>query len=186
MAVVLLLGGLALAAGTVLVLVTGFPIWVGVRATRVEVSDYPLRLGGEYEVYVCQPGPLRAKALSVRLVREATVTYVRTADDGEVSGEVRSETLADQELLAVEGLSIPLGCPYEVCVPFAIPATEAPCRFPTRWKIVVQLTLARRAPDAFVFPVEVIAGLAASASDGAPGETGHEGEYRITSQRRAP
>jgi hypothetical protein len=186
LAVVLLLSGLALAAAAVLVLVTGFPIWAGVRATRVQVSDYPLRLGGAYEVYVCQPGPLRAKALGVRLVREATVTYVRTADDGEVSGEVRSETLADQELLAVEGLSIPLGWPYEVCVPFVVPATETPCRFPTRWKIVVQLTFARRAIDAFVFPVEVIAGLATSAADVALAEKGQEGEYRITSQRRAP
>ena len=107
-------------------------------------------------------------------------------DDGEVSGEVRSEVLAEQTLLAVEGLSIPLGWPYEVCVPFAVPATETPCRFPTKWKIVVQLTFARRALDAFVFPVEVIAGSAASASDAAPGETGHEGEYRLTSRRRAP
>jgi hypothetical protein len=82
---------------------------LGHRQAVVEVSAQPLHPGEEFEVLVCQGGPLHLKRLGVLLVRQEEASYAEGT-------AVRTETRRAEEVEIVreEDLSIARGFPWQV------------------------------------------------------------------------
>jgi hypothetical protein len=185
-AVLAILFGGFIGAAWLFALVYQFPILLGVREPRLEVSAHPFRPGQRHELYLRQGGPLRVRTLRVRLVCTAPQTVVRTYDTDEREMETRYETLVDQELIAADELLISLGSPYTVCVPFVVPDIDVPRRGPVNWRLSVEMTFALVPLYSFDYPVEVLPGRLASAIQVAPDQPREQGQDAITGQRGGP
>jgi hypothetical protein len=133
-----------------------FPVLKGVKETRVEVSDLPLRPGKSYRVAVCQPGPLRLRTLEIHLICEMDVPS-RDADGDPCT---KIETVRRDEVLREEEVVIEDGMPYTSCRPLAVPAEAKSSSkkegSKVAWKILVRGRFAGWRPGfTFAFPVTV-------------------------------
>jgi hypothetical protein len=132
-----------------------FPVLLGVRPTRVEVSAHPLHPGGSYEIAIAQPGPLRLQALRVVLVCEERVT----TREG-TSTRTETKTVYQDELLRRGACLIERGRPYTARRPLRLPAEASPSfraeSSGVAWKVVVTGQSATGWPGfSFEFPVIV-------------------------------
>lgn len=89
--------------------------WIG--PTLVEISDQPLRPGGQYEVFLSQTGRLRVNSLEVVFVCEEEATYRHGTN-------TRTETyrVFQQPVFRREDFQLVHGVPFEVRFPLEVPA----------------------------------------------------------------
>jgi len=97
-------------------LVRQIVIHTGIGPTNVEISDHPLRRGGQYNVYVSQAGRLVMRTLALNLVCEEAATYRQGTD-------VRTEQrrVFDRQIFRKTEFSIDPGVPFEHECLFKIP-----------------------------------------------------------------
>jgi hypothetical protein len=113
---------------------------LGVPRTVVEISSHPLKLGEQYQIYVCQPGPLRLKSLRVLLVCDQEST---SSEDTAFHNnhETIRRRLFERELFRVENITIDRDTPFEVRCELPVPEKVGDPIQPTRqnitWKLIV-------------------------------------------------
>lgn len=89
----------------------------GVGATRVELSDHPLRPGGEYRGAVTQTGQFTARKLSVALVCQEVAIYRQGTDARRFTEDVYRDVLLREVSVPVDPAK-----PFETEFAFTIPA----------------------------------------------------------------
>ncbi len=132
------LAGIAL----LVALVRAVLVATGVSPTIVEISDHPLRPGGDYEMFVSQGGQLSLRSLAVRLVCEETVNYTQGTDT-----RTESCPVWDEELFCRRDFEVAAGVNFDLNLPLRIPAS-AMHSFDAEhnkisWKLVVAGDVAR-------------------------------------------
>lgn len=88
----------------------------GIGPTHVDISEYPLTLGGEYDVHFVQTGSMELQTLSVRLICEEAASYQQGTDS-----RTSVETVYLEELRKWRGLKMEPGAPFETELRFQIP-----------------------------------------------------------------
>jgi len=83
-------------------------VTAGIGPTLLEISDHPLRPGGEYRVFLSQSGNLAINSLSLALVCMEKATYRQGTN---TRTEVRP--VYRQDLFRRENFEIPPGLPFE-------------------------------------------------------------------------
>lgn len=138
----------------------------GVGPTQVEISDHPLRPGGQYQVVVSQGGRIKLKWLELSLVCEEEATFHQGTD-------VRTESRAVSytRMALYENLSIDPGTPFEHLGELQVPSQamhsfRGKCNA-IHWKLVVRGGGARWQQFDRSFPIVVIP-MAADARHGGP------------------
>jgi hypothetical protein len=117
----------------------------GVGPTIVEVSDYPLTLGGEYELALTQTGRLHIESLDVRLVCEEMATFHQGTNS-----RATVRRVYEQLLISRQNFEIHHGLPFEARARLPVPAAAMHSFQATHnrveWKIVVRGAV-QRWPD---------------------------------------
>jgi hypothetical protein len=131
---------------------------LGVPRTVVEISSHPLKFGEQYQIYVCQPGPLRLKSLRVLLVCDQK----STPSNGPAfhnSHETIRQRHFERELFRVENITIDRDTPFEVRCELSVPEKIGDPIQPTRqnitWKLIVDGSVAGWPSFLREFPVIV-------------------------------
>jgi hypothetical protein len=88
----------------------------GIGPTRLEISDHPLRPGGEYRLFLSQSGRLRVNSLGASLTCKEVATYRQGTD-------TRTETreVFRQELFRRETFEIQSDLPFETDLALTVP-----------------------------------------------------------------
>lgn len=108
----------------------------GVGPTSIELSEYPLRPGGKFELFLSQTGRSRLQLLDVDLICEENVTYNQGTD-------IRTESaiIFQQRLSRHRGLTLSSGKPFETELQFELPESAMHSFKSTnnrvQWKIIV-------------------------------------------------
>ncbi len=88
----------------------------GIGPTTLEISNYPIVPGGDYEIFLSQPGRLRLKLVDVFLICREQATF----DDGT---DIRTEkrVVYQQRLFRKRGVQMRRGQPFEVNFEMSLP-----------------------------------------------------------------
>jgi hypothetical protein len=88
----------------------------GIGPTLLEISDHPLYPGGEYQVFLSQPGRLTVNSLSLSLICNEEATYRQGTN-------TRTETrqVFRQELFRRDNFEIPAGLSFETNCSLEVP-----------------------------------------------------------------
>jgi hypothetical protein len=138
-------------------------VWmtIVIGATRLEISDHPLRPGGRYEGFVSQTGRLHARWLQVQLICEEQAIYQQGTDTRRATARVFRETVLNRRKF-----DITPGQAFEARFSFALPANVmhsfASTHNAVQWSIVVRGRLARWGELERQFPVYVYPQVGAS------------------------
>ena len=89
----------------------------GIGPTLLELSSHPLYPGGEYEIFLSQPGRLTVKKLSLFLVCNEEATYRQGTNS-----RTEMRQVYRQELFRQENFEIPPGMPFETNCALKVPA----------------------------------------------------------------
>lgn len=129
-------------------------IHTGIGPTNVEISEHPLRPGGEYQLYFSQAGRLSMRFLTLSLACEEQATFRQGTD-------LRSETrrVFDRQLFRETDFDIEPGIPFERELEFQIP-DAAMHSFQSEhnainWKIVVHGDAESWPPFERTFPLVI-------------------------------
>ncbi|MEM9827068.1 MAG: hypothetical protein AAF958_10790 [Planctomycetota bacterium] len=127
---------------------------LGVGSTIVEISDHPLRAGGDYELLVIQMGRMDLRSLQIRLVCEEE-TFFRQGTDIRVE---RHEAVTT-ELISARKIQVDPSAPWRQQLRFtlsenAMHSMVSPSNA-IRWKIVVSGDARRWPSFCRSFPVVV-------------------------------
>ena len=108
----------------------------GVGPTSIELSNYPLKPGESYQLFLSQTGRVRLQSLELELICEEQVTYNQGTD-------IRTETVivfADR-LMRQRGVSLTAGKAFETKLDFSLPVAAMHSFTSTnnrvQWKIIV-------------------------------------------------
>jgi len=130
-------------------------IHMGIGPTNVEVSDHPLRLGENYQIFLSQAGRLKVQSLEVILLCEEQATYRHGTD-------VRTEThpVYRQQLIRHEQFQIESGLPFEQELDLPIPSNAMHSfqgsHNAIHWKLVVRGDVETFPPFERSFPLVVL------------------------------
>ncbi|MGA2060793.1 MAG: DUF3592 domain-containing protein [Thermoguttaceae bacterium] len=91
-------------------------VTAGIGPTLLEISDHPLRPGGEYQVFLSQSGNLTINSLSISLVCQEKATYRQGTN---TRTELRP--VYSQDLFRRDNFQIPPGLPFETNFPLNVP-----------------------------------------------------------------
>jgi hypothetical protein len=127
---------------------------MGAGPTRLEISDHPLRPGGQYRVFLPHAGRKSMKSLSLWLLCEESATYRQGTN-------ARTETreVYRQELFRRDDFPEQDGRPFETVIELVVP----PCAMHSfaaehneiQWKLAVEASEPGRANRKRAFPVIV-------------------------------
>jgi hypothetical protein len=123
-------------AGLIGYLIRQLLMATGIGPTFVEISDHPLKPGGQYRLFLSQAGRLKFRSLCVALVCEEEAAYRQGTN-------TRAETrqVYRQELLCREDFRIERGRPFEseseLTVPEGAMHSFKADHNEIRWKVVV-------------------------------------------------
>ena len=87
----------------------------GVGPTILEISDYPLYPGEEYELFLSQSGSLRLSELTVAVVCEETTTYRQGTDT-----RTRTLRVYDERVFQRDEFEVSSGLPFEARFPLRV------------------------------------------------------------------
>jgi hypothetical protein len=129
-------------------------ITTGIGPTHAEISDHPLVPGGDYRLFISQPGRLKFNSLSVALICEEEATFRQGTNTRTESCEVFR-----QELVRRESFEVQPGTPWEADIAFTAPP-QAMHSFKAAhnavtWKIVVHGDVAGWPDYTRTFPIIV-------------------------------
>ena len=117
----------------------------GIGPTRIEISDHPLRPGGEYALFIAQTGSMHLKNLEVTLLCEEEATYrqgTNTITD--------TQAVVCDRVLSQADISMGPGQPYEEHCQLQVPVggmhSFQGLNNRISWKLSVYAHVARR-PD---------------------------------------
>jgi hypothetical protein len=102
--------------GAVVVFCRLLLINTGIGPTLMEISDHPLKPGGQYRIFVSQSGRLQVNSLRVALSCEESATYRQGTNTRTESREVFC-----REIFCREGFEVEKGLPFETEVDFEVP-----------------------------------------------------------------
>jgi hypothetical protein len=127
---------LAVGAWSIYDLIRQCSMYAGIGPTNVEISDHPLRPGGEYMVYLSQSGRLAVNALALKLVCEEAATYRQGTDI-----RIERKRVFDRQIDRKTEFRITPRAPLECEIKLEIPA-DAMHSFQSEhnsinWKLVV-------------------------------------------------
>jgi len=92
-------------------------VTAGIGPTFLEISDHPLRPGGEYHIFLSQSGNLAINSLTISLVCQEKATYRQGTN---TRTELR--LVYRQDLLRREKFEIPPGLPFETSCQLKVPS----------------------------------------------------------------
>ena len=134
----------------------------GVGPTQVELSEHPLRPGGDYEVFISQSGRLPLDSLEVQIRCEEQATYREGTNT-----RTESRGVFTQRIYRGEGLNVRRSTPFQATCRLIVPdgamhSFKAPHNSVT-WRLVVKGRVAgwpnyRRDYPLIVFPAEHVNG----------------------------
>lgn len=129
-------------------------ITAGIGPTLLEISDHPLRPGGEYQVFLSQSGNLAINSLSLSLVCQEKATYRQGTN---TRTELRP--VYRQELIRRDDFEIPPGMPFETnCllnVPQGAMHSFKSSHNAVDWTLVVEGEVANWPDFKWAFPVVI-------------------------------
>ncbi len=102
--------------GAIALFVRQLLIATGIGPTLMEISDHPLRPGGQCRLFLSQSGWLTVNTMRVSLVCEEAATYRQGTDTRTETQEVYR-----QELFRREGFEIQSGLPFETEIEWNVP-----------------------------------------------------------------
>lgn len=127
----------------------------GIGLTQVEISDTPLKLGGQYQAFLMQHGQMKLKSFSVRLVCEEVASFEQGTNS-----QVDVVPAYVVELRKWRGIEVERGLPFEAEFGVDIPATAMHSfRSPhnqIRWLIEVEGMTQRQQELVRRFPFSVV------------------------------
>ncbi len=108
----------------------------GVGPTSIELSQYPLKPGGKFHLFLSQTGRVRLQLLELELICQENVTYNQGTDI-----RTESEIIFQQRLLRHRGATLSSGKPFEAELEFELPDSAMHSFKSTnnqvQWKIIV-------------------------------------------------
>ncbi len=112
-------------------------VTTGIGATRIEISDHPLKPGERYEILIAQAGRLSINSLEVLLACDEWATYRQGTDT-----RTESRRVCIRPVFRRESFGIHPGVPFESRCPLEIPR-DAMHSFKTdhneiNWKLIVR------------------------------------------------
>jgi len=132
-------------------------LWLNTQIgpTCVEISDLPLRPGGEYEIFLSQSGQFRLPSMRMAVVCEEEATFSHGTD-------IRTEThvVFEEPIFVTDAIQVEPGYPFEMRSSLRIPAAAMhsfqSAHNAVRWKLTVAFDSAA-GPSRFVrsFPLLV-------------------------------
>lgn len=102
--------------GLLIYLARQWLVTTGIGATRVEISDHPLRPGQRYEILVAQAGRLAINFLEMQLACEERATYRQGTDT-----RTERRRVFQQKIYRRQGIEVRPGVPFEGRCPLEIP-----------------------------------------------------------------
>ena len=144
----------AIGVWAIVALVRQLLVTTGIGPTLVEISDHPLRPGGQYRVFLSQSGWLTVNRLRVLLVCEEAATYRQGTDTRAETREVYRVELFRRENFEIRG-GMPHECDIDLNVPDGAMHSLAVGHNEIAWTLVVEADVAGWPKCQRAFPVIV-------------------------------
>jgi hypothetical protein len=140
--------------GAVVILFRKLLVATGIGPTLVEISDHPLRPGGQYRAFLSQSGRLSVSALRVSLVCEEAATYRQGTNARTETREVFCQELLRREAFSIRG-GVPFESDFEINVPIGAMHSFAAPHNEVHWILAVEGQAAGWSDYRRTFPVVV-------------------------------
>lgn len=140
--------------GLLIFLARQWLVTTGIGATRLEISDHPLRPGKCYELLVAQAGRLAINSLEVQLACDERATYRQGTDT-----RTERRRVFQQQIYRRQGFEVQPGVPFEGRCPLEIPGAAMHSfkgdHNEINWKLIVRADVAGWPNFEREFPVVV-------------------------------